>query len=61
MNLRMCITCGYLYKQDQPTWDALSASWNCPECGQSKENFDIVEIDEAVVKPPLDELPESGV
>jgi len=54
----MCITCGYLYKQDQPKWDALPASWQCPECGQSKENFDVVEINESTVKPPLNTLPE---
>ena len=58
MNLRMCITCGYLYQQDQPKWDALPASWQCPECGQSKENFDVIEINESTVKPSLDTLAE---
>ncbi len=52
MNTYLCIVCGFVY--DEATgrpedgiaagtpWAQVPASWECPECGVSKEDFEMV-------------------
>ncbi|MFP6807868.1 MAG: rubredoxin [Pseudomonadales bacterium] len=50
-----CIVCGYIYDEaigDEEEgfapgtpWDDIPEDWICPECGVSKEDFEMVEID----------------
>ena len=51
-----CIVCGYIYDEaigDEEEgfapgtpWDDIPEDWICPECGVSKEDFEMVEIDQ---------------
>lgn len=50
----MCVVCGYIYDEEQgdpeegippgTRWDDLPITWCCPDCGASKEDFEMVEI-----------------
>lgn len=50
----MCLICGFIYDEEQgwpeeaiapgTKWEAVPATWVCPECGASKEDFEMVEI-----------------
>ncbi len=54
MKTYQCLVCGFIY--DETTgdpdhgiapgtlWADVPASWNCPDCGVSKVDFDMVEI-----------------
>lgn len=49
-----CIVCGFIYDEaagceDEgikagTTWDQVPEDWMCPECGVSKEDFEMIEI-----------------
>lgn len=49
-----CIVCGFIYDQELglpeenipagTSWDDIPDDWECPECGVSKEDFEMVEI-----------------
>ncbi len=49
-----CIMCGYIYDEalgdpDEgiapgTTWEDIPEDWYCPDCGASKEDFEMVEI-----------------
>ncbi len=51
----MCIVCGYIYDEEigwpedgiQPgtRWEEVPEDWTCPECGASKADFQMIEID----------------
>lgn len=50
-----CIVCGWVYDEAEgwpedgikpgTKWDDISEDWVCPDCGVSKEDFEMVEID----------------
>jgi rubredoxin len=50
----MCVVCGFVYSEavglpDEgfpagTRWADIPANWVCPECGASKEDFEMVEI-----------------
>ncbi len=49
-----CIVCGWVYDEAEgwpedgiehgTKWDDISEDWVCPDCGVSKEDFEMVEI-----------------
>ncbi len=50
----MCIICGWIYDEEKGApaeglapgtrWEDVPDSWVCPDCGASKEDFDLVEL-----------------
>ena len=50
----MCIICGWMYEEDKgcpeeglapgTRWDDVPEDWSCPDCGASKEDFEMIEI-----------------
>ncbi len=54
MKRYMCLLCGYIYdealgwpEEGIPAgtiWDNVPPNWQCPECGASKYDFEMVEI-----------------
>jgi len=50
----MCIVCGWIYDEElgAPSegleagtkWDDVPLNWTCPDCGASKDDFEMVEI-----------------
>ena len=53
-NRYMCLICGYIYDEALGSpdegiapgtrWEDVPADWRCPECGVSKDEFDMVEF-----------------
>jgi rubredoxin len=51
----MCATCGQVYDEAMgwphegiaagTRWEDVPATWTCPECGASREDFAMVEIE----------------
>lgn len=49
-----CIVCGFIYDEAEgipedgivagTAWEDIPEDWECPECGVSKEDFEMVEI-----------------
>jgi rubredoxin len=49
-----CIVCGYVYDEAAgipedgiapgTSWDAIPEDWECPECGVSKADFEMIEV-----------------
>jgi rubredoxin len=56
-NLRkwMCVVCGFIYDEAlglpdegiEPgtRWEDVPDAWTCPDCGATKDDFEMVEID----------------
>jgi rubredoxin len=50
----MCANCGYIYEQDKgdpsggiapgTAWEDIPDDWRCPDCGASKDDFEMVEM-----------------
>ena len=50
----MCLICGYIYDEAQgwpeegiepgTAWADVPITWVCPECGATKDDFEMVEI-----------------
>jgi rubredoxin len=50
----MCLLCGYIYDEEKgwpedgiapgTRWEDVSLTWQCPECGAMKEDFEMMEI-----------------
>ena len=50
----MCVLCGYIYDEEQgcpedgiepgTCWDDVPVSWVCPECGATKDDFEMIEL-----------------
>lgn len=50
----MCVICGWIYDEEEglpeegippgTRWEDIPASFTCPECGASKEDFEMIEI-----------------
>jgi rubredoxin-NAD+ reductase len=54
MNMKtwMCVVCGFIYDEEQgwpeegiapgTRWEDVPSDWACPECGASKDDFEMV-------------------
>ena len=50
----MCVVCGYLYDEARglpeegiapgTRWDDVPDSWTCPDCGVTKDDFEMVPV-----------------
>ena len=50
----MCVICGFVYDEAKgypdegiapgTKWDDVPENWQCPECGATKEDFDMMKI-----------------
>ncbi|PSQ91434.1 MAG: rubredoxin [Proteobacteria bacterium SW_6_67_9] len=50
----MCIVCGYIYDEAEGApdegipagtkWEDIPETWTCPDCGASKDDFEMMEI-----------------
>ena len=50
----MCVICGYVYDEELGApdegidpgtrWEDVSPTWTCPDCGATKEDFELIEI-----------------
>ena len=55
-----CIVCGFIYDEAEglpdediapgTRWEDIPDDWCCPECGVSKDDFEMVEMDSRSVK-----------
>lgn len=51
----MCVVCGFTYSEADglpeegiapgTRWEDVPATWTCPDCGMSKDDFDMIEMD----------------
>jgi rubredoxin len=54
MKVYMCVVCGYIYDEAAgdpdhgiaagTRWSDIPATWQCPECGVGKSDFDMQEF-----------------
>jgi rubredoxin len=54
MKSYMCVVCGFVYEEEQglpdegitpgTRWEDVPESFKCPECGASKDEFEMIEI-----------------
>lgn len=50
----MCVVCGFVYDEEQglpdegiapgTPWEDIPNTWTCPDCGASKDEFELIEI-----------------
>jgi len=50
----MCVVCGLIYDEQEgwpeegispgTRWQDVNENWSCPDCGASKEDFEMIEI-----------------
>lgn len=50
----MCLVCGWIYDEEQgcpeesippgTRWEDIPDGWRCPECGVSKQDFEMIEV-----------------
>jgi rubredoxin len=50
----MCVICGFIYDEEKglpeegiepgTRWQDIPLNWVCPECGASKDDFEMVEV-----------------
>jgi rubredoxin len=50
----MCLLCGLVYNEEEgwpeegivagTRWEDVPPNWRCPECGASKDDFEMIEI-----------------
>ena len=50
----MCVVCGYIYYEAKglpdegiapgTSWDDIPSTWTCPDCGVTKDDFEMVEL-----------------
>lgn len=51
----MCVVCGYIYDEVEGVpeegiaagtrWEDVPETWTCPDCGATKDDFEMIEID----------------
>lgn len=49
-----CLVCGFIYEEEKgwpddgiapgTRWDDVPLNWTCPDCGSTKDDFEMVEI-----------------
>ena len=54
MRKYMCLVCGFIYDEAEgwpdegiapgTKWEDIPQDWSCPECGATKDEFDMIEI-----------------
>ncbi len=54
MKAYMCVICGFIYDEEKgipeqgipagTLWADLPETWKCPDCGATKEEFEMIEI-----------------
>ena len=54
MKKYMCVICGFIYDEEMglpdhgiaagTRWADVPLNWRCPDCGASKEDFEMIEI-----------------
>lgn len=54
MKIWQCIVCGFIYDEAQglpddgiapgTPWNAIPETWECPDCGVSKSDFEMVQV-----------------
>jgi rubredoxin len=54
MKSYMCVVCGFVYEEEQglpdeginpgTRWEDVPENFKCPECGASKDEFEMIEI-----------------
>ena len=54
MRKYMCLVCGFIYDDAEgwpdegiapgTKWEDIPQDWSCPECGATKDEFDMIEI-----------------
>jgi len=52
----MCLLCGYIYDEAKgwpqdgiapgTRWEDVPPAWQCPECGATKNDFEMIEMDQ---------------
>jgi rubredoxin len=52
----MCVLCGFIYDEAEgwpadgiapgTKWEDVPLNWQCPECGASKQDFEMIELDD---------------
>jgi len=57
MKVWQCIVCGYIYDEAQgdpehgiapgTSWEDVPESWECPDCGVAKADFEMAEVSAA--------------
>ena len=57
MKTWQCIVCGFIYDEAKglpedgiapgTAWEDVPANWECPDCGVSKSDFEMVQVDQA--------------
>lgn len=55
MKRYMCLLCGFIYDEQAgcpdegiapgTRWEDIDDDWECPDCGATKEDFEMVEIE----------------
>jgi rubredoxin len=50
----MCLLCGFIYDEEKgwpddgiaagTRWDDVPLTWQCPECGATKDDFEMIEV-----------------
>ncbi len=55
MKVWQCIVCGYIYDEARgdpehgitagTCWEDVPASWECPDCGVAKADFEMMEVE----------------
>ncbi len=51
----MCVVCGFIYDEEAglpeediapgTRWEDIPDTWTCPDCGVTKDDFEMIEID----------------
>ena len=51
----MCVVCGFIYDEEaglpeegiEPgtRWEDIPDTWTCPDCGVTKDDFEMIEVD----------------
>jgi rubredoxin len=51
-----CAVCGFVYEEEKglpdegispgTSWDDIPDNWQCPECGVTKAEFEMIELDD---------------
>ena len=58
-NKYVCLPCGYIYDEEKglpeedispfTKWENISSDWLCPECGATKDQFEILTNEQEII------------